>query len=80
MGSGKALHRKRYSAFLTRLRLAREQAKLTQREVAERLGQTQSFVAQSESGERRVDFTEAEEFADVYGVSISFFTTPLSRR
>lgn len=80
MGSAKALHRKRYGAFLARLVLAREQAKLTQRAAAERLGRTQSFVAQSESGERRVDFTEAEEFAVAYRVPITFFVTPSGRR
>lgn len=59
--------------FLRRLRLARERAGLTQAEAARRLGKLQAYVWKSEQGERRVDVVELRQFADVYGVSISFF-------
>jgi transcriptional regulator with XRE-family HTH domain len=67
MGSPTALHTKRYKAFLARLRRARAEAKLTQEQVAEGLGRTQTWVSNSELGERRVDFVELEDFAALYG-------------
>jgi transcriptional regulator with XRE-family HTH domain len=67
----------RYKAFLKRLRSAREAAGLTQVEVADRLGRPQSFVSKCESGERRVDVVELEEFARIYGKRLSYF---LARR
>ena len=50
------------------LREARERAGLTQRQAATRLGRSQSFVAQSETGERRVDVIELVDFLAAYGV------------
>jgi len=50
-----AIHSERYRAFLTKLRQAREDSGLTQRQVAEQLGRLQSFVEKSEQGQRRVD-------------------------
>jgi transcriptional regulator with XRE-family HTH domain len=62
-----------YDRFRKRLVAAREHAGLSQREAAERLGRAQSFVAKSESGERRVDVVELARFARAYGVSVLFF-------
>lgn len=64
------LHTSAYREFLGRLRAARRRSKLTQREVARRLGKPQSYVSKSELGERRVDAVEAYEFAQLYGVSL----------
>lgn len=63
-----------YQQFRKRLVSAREGAGLTQREAARLLGRTQSFVAKSESGERRVDFVELARFAAVYGKTFDYFT------
>jgi len=62
-----------YTRFLRRLRLARENAGLTQAEAARRLGKRQAYVWKSEVGERRVDVIELRQFAEVYGVPIAFF-------
>ncbi|WP_343219118.1 helix-turn-helix transcriptional regulator [Cerasicoccus frondis] len=40
------------------LRSARQQRKLTQTQLAERLGKPQSFIAKVERGERRLDVVE----------------------
>ncbi|TMB64967.1 MAG: helix-turn-helix transcriptional regulator, partial [Chloroflexi bacterium] len=45
----------------------------TQEEAAQKLGKPQSFISKCESGERRVDFVELLEIAQIYGVSIEFF-------
>ena len=64
MGS---LHSRRYREFLARLRQAREAAGLTQVEAAARLRKPQSFVSRCETGERRVDVLEFEDFVKLYG-------------
>ncbi len=62
-----------YRLFLTRLREARRAAGLTQAEVAAKLRRPQSFVSKCESGERRVDVVELQEFADLYKKGLNFF-------
>jgi ribosome-binding protein aMBF1 (putative translation factor) len=64
MGS---LHSRRYRDFLARLRQARESAGLTQVEAAARLRKPQSFISRCETGERRVDVLEFEDFVRLYG-------------
>jgi transcriptional regulator with XRE-family HTH domain len=64
MGS---LHSRRYREFLARLRQARESAGLTQVEAAARLRKPQSFISRCETGERRVDVLEFEDFVKLYG-------------
>ena len=75
MGSSTALHTKRYRAFLVLLRRAREEAGLTQVEVAKKLSRPQTWVSKCELGERRVDFVELENFAVVYGKPLEWFGT-----
>jgi transcriptional regulator with XRE-family HTH domain len=54
-----------------RLRVAREAAGLTQEAVAKHFKKPQSFVSKVETGERRIDPTELQEFAKQYGKPIS---------
>ncbi len=68
-----ALRTPRYSEFLLQLKKAREEAGLTQVQVAEKLGKPQSWMSKSESGERRVDVVELEQLAVLYGKTFSFF-------
>ena len=75
MGSPFALHTKRYRAFLAKLRKAREESGLSQEQVAEALGRTQTWVSNSELGERRVDCVELEDFAALYGKPMDWFAT-----
>lgn len=70
MGS---LHSPRYRQFLRRLRQARSEAGLTQAGVARALRKPQSFVSKCESGERRVDVIELEDFARLYRKPLTFF-------
>jgi transcriptional regulator with XRE-family HTH domain len=67
------LYLREYKAFLKRLRQAREDAGLTQAEVARDLFRPQSFVSKSESGERRVDFVELQHFAKLCKKPLSYF-------
>ena len=69
----KSIYSKEYSLFLEQLRNAREEKGLTQSEVAERLGQTQSFVSKVERGERRIDIVELRAFCSAINVSLTTF-------
>ena len=54
----KSLHTKGQRAFCRVMIAARQNAGLTQVQLAKRLRRPQSFVAKIEAGERRVDVTE----------------------
>jgi transcriptional regulator with XRE-family HTH domain len=63
----------RYRRFRERLKAARVKAGLTQAQAAMALRRPQSFVSKCESGERRVDLIELEDFARVYREPVAFF-------
>lgn len=69
----KIVYTEKYKFFLERLRQARKDAGLTQIDVANLLGKHQSYVAKCESGERRVDIVELQEFAHLYKKSLDYF-------
>lgn len=59
--------------MLRLLRAAREDAGLTQMEVARALGRTQAFVSKCELGERRIDPIDLQDFARLYQLPIERF-------
>ena len=61
------------SRLTTVLRRIREDAGLTQAVLAQRLGQTQSYVSKYESGEQRLDLTEIERICEAVGISLRDF-------
>lgn len=63
----KTLTSARHRALISMLIEAREEAGLTQTELADRLGEYQSFVARLESGQRRVDVVEFVKLAETIG-------------
>ena len=77
MGSSKSLHSERYQSFLIRLRAAREQAGLTQAELARSVGRSQKWISKCERGERRVDIVELEDLATALQKPLHWFTRPL---
>ena len=64
---------KEYAYFVERLRKAREEAGLTQVEVAKKLKRPQSHISNVESGQQRVDVVELQIFAKMYGKEIGYF-------
>ena len=73
----KSIFTKEYLTFLRCLRKAREEAGITQVEMAERLGQTQSFVSRCERGDRRIDVIELRIFCQAIGIPIIKFIEQL---
>jgi len=69
------LHSSRYKRLLTLLVRARVEAEFTQVEVSHRLKKPQSRISKSERGERRIDPTELEDLAELYGKDLSYFRT-----
>lgn len=62
---GKTLGSVRHKVLVDLMVAKREAAGLTQAQLAEKLGEYQSFVARLESGQRRIDVIEFIEIARV---------------
>lgn len=61
-------HNSDYQLLLSVLKTARKRMGVSQVDLAERLGNTQTFVSKCERGERRIDAVELVEFAEALGV------------
>lgn len=58
----------RLAALLRQFRL---DANLTQSQVADKIGQTQSYVSKYETGEQRLDLVELEAVCEAVSVSLT---------
>lgn len=61
-------HNPDYQILLAVLKAARKRMGVSQVELAERLGNTQTFVSKGERGERRIDAVELVEFSEALGM------------
>ncbi|TCV92129.1 helix-turn-helix protein [Luteibacter rhizovicinus] len=74
-------HHHDYQLFIAALREARLAADVTQSELADRIGNTQTFVSKVERGERRLDLVETVEICEALSVNpITFLETYLELR
>jgi transcriptional regulator with XRE-family HTH domain len=55
------------------LRQVRLEASLTQAQVADKIGQTQSYVSKYEAGDQRLDLIELEAVCDAVGIGLIEF-------
>lgn len=69
----KSIHTKERAGFVRRLKQARLEAGLTQTEVAEKLGSSQSWVSKIELGELRVEAIWLNRLAKLYGKKVEYF-------
>ncbi len=69
----KSIHRPEYTVLRRRLRTARENAGVTQVELSEALGRSQSFVSDIERGVRRLDAIELREVCTLLGTDFETF-------
>ncbi len=69
----KSIYSRRQERLQQLLRDVRSEAGLRQVDLAERLGQPQSFVSKYESGERRLDVLELLHVCECCGITLSDF-------
>jgi transcriptional regulator with XRE-family HTH domain len=75
----KSIHSAPYAVFLKVLRATRERAGLTQEDLAERIGEKQTFVSKCERGERRIDVVELRAFCRAFEVSLGQFVADMEK-
>lgn len=76
----KSIHRKEYAALIEAVRDARVAAGLTQAQVSEKLGRSQSFISDVETGKRRVDVMELRDIARLAGLSLGTLIADFEKR
>ena len=59
--------------LVERLKQARKDKGLDQKQVAVLLGVSQSYVSKVESGQRRIDVVQLKQFSKIYKKNISYF-------
>jgi transcriptional regulator with XRE-family HTH domain len=69
----KSVQTKEYACFIEKLRKAREEAGLSQVQVAKKLKRPQSHISNIETGQQRVDVIELQRFAKMYNKDITYF-------
>lgn len=69
----KTIYSKEHRNLVERLRKAREEKGLDQRDVAKLLGVSQSYVSKIESGQRRIDIVQLKAFARIYRRKVDYF-------
>lgn len=68
-----SIYTKDHKELVEKLRKARIEAQLDQKQAAKLLGTTQSYVSKLESGQRRVNVVQLKELAKVYRKHLSYF-------
>ena len=69
----KAIYSSDHKKIVHRLRQARIESGLEQKQVADKLGKTQSYISKIETGQRRVDIVQLKEFARIYKKELNYF-------
>lgn len=69
----KKLYKKRAKLFRMALKKERKRCGFSQKDLAFKLGVTQSFVSKTEAGTRTLDIMELVEYCDVMGVLLTEF-------
>ncbi len=69
----KAIYSQEHKKLVERLKKARLETELDQKEAAKLLGRTQSYISKVESGQRRIDVVQLKSFAKIYNKSLYFF-------
>jgi len=75
----KSIYTKQLNQALALLKNLRQNAKLTQKDLALKLDKPQSFVSKYESGERRIDIIELMTICNALGIQISEYISKLEK-
>ena len=69
----KVIYTQDHKSVIKKLKEARRNSGLDQKQVAQKLNKTQSFVSKIECGQRRIDIVQLKEFAKIYKKPLDFF-------
>ena len=75
----KSIHTREYAAMLGLLRKAREEAGITQVQLAKKLRLTQSLLSKMERGECRLDVVQLRTICRVLGLTLPEFIERMER-
>jgi transcriptional regulator with XRE-family HTH domain len=70
---GKTIYSRGHKLLVERLKKARIEAGVGQEEAAKMLKKSQSYISKIESGQRRIDVVQLDEFAKAYKKPITYF-------
>ncbi len=76
----KSIHTREYAALLALLRETRRAAGVTQVQLAERIGETQSHYSKMERGEVRLDVIQLRIICAALGTALPAFVLELEKR
>ena len=76
----KTIYSKEYRVFLDLFRKTRLRLRLSQEELAKKLGVTQSFISKCERGERRIDVIELLRICDAMEIRAEDFIKTLFKQ
>ena len=71
--TNKSIYSNKHRFLIQQLRKARLESNLTQKEVADTLGKTQSYISKIETVQLRVDVIQLEQFANLYKKNLKYF-------
>lgn len=69
----KSIYTDQHKSLVHKLKKARKESGVTQKQVAKLLGKTQSHISKIECGQRRIDITQLQTFASIYKKDITYF-------
>lgn len=73
MQTSKSIFNKDHKTVVKKLKQARLEIGLNQKQVASMLRKTQSYVSKIESGQRRLDVIQLKNFAKIYKKDLGYF-------
>jgi transcriptional regulator with XRE-family HTH domain len=76
----KSLFAPEYAVLLALLREIREEARLTQAKLAQRVQETQSYISKFERGEVRLDLIQVRKLCHALGTTLPSFVSLLEER
>lgn len=76
----KSIYSRQYADLCSLLADCRRESRLSQSDLAARLGLTQSRVSKIERGERRLDVVELRDWCLALGISLGSFVARLENR
>lgn len=79
-GLVKTIYSEEYAHLLLLLRRKRLDAKLTQAQLAKKLGVPRTLIGKCERGERRIDVIELQAFCNALGTELQAFMNELKQR